>query len=50
MPAHHLHHAMGYSTASGWRVNLEYTYINQDELRTGTGSTDIIVGAYYFAC
>jgi len=29
--------AMGYSTASGWRINLEYTYINQDELRTGTG-------------
>jgi hypothetical protein len=28
--------AMGYSVASGWRVNLEYTYINQDELRTGT--------------
>jgi hypothetical protein len=31
--------AMGYSTASGWRVNLEYTYIDQDELRSGTGST-----------
>jgi hypothetical protein len=30
--------AMGYSTASGWRVNLEYTYIDQDELRSGTGS------------
>jgi len=29
--------AMGYSTASGWRVNLEYTYIDQDELRGGTG-------------
>jgi len=29
--------AMGYSTASGWRINLEYTYINQDELRSGTG-------------
>jgi len=31
--------AMGYSAASGWRVNLEYTYIDQDELRSGTGST-----------
>jgi outer membrane putative beta-barrel porin/alpha-amylase len=31
--------AMGYSAASGWRVNLEYTYIDQDELRAGTGST-----------
>ncbi len=31
--------AMGYSAASGWRVNLEYTYIDQDELRAGTGTT-----------
>src|ERR1700722_13432165 len=31
--------AMGYSAASGWRVNLEYTYIDQDELRAGTSST-----------
>src|SRR5271166_1435028 len=30
--------AMGYSTVSGWRVNLEYTYIDQDELRSGTGT------------
>jgi hypothetical protein len=28
--------AMGYSAASGWRLNLEYTYIDQDELRVGT--------------
>ncbi len=28
--------AMGYSVASGWRLNLEYTYIDQDQLRTGT--------------
>ncbi len=28
--------AMGYSTTSGWRVNLEYTYIDQDELRSGS--------------
>jgi hypothetical protein len=29
--------AMGYSAASGWRINIEYTYIDQDELRSGTG-------------
>jgi len=28
--------AMGYSSQAGWRVNLEYAYINQDALRTGT--------------
>jgi hypothetical protein len=31
--------AMGYSAASGWRLNLEYTYIDQDELRAGTSTT-----------
>jgi len=31
--------AMGYSSATGWRVNLEYTYIDQDQLRAGTGTT-----------
>jgi hypothetical protein len=31
--------AMGYSTATGWRVNLEFTYIDQDELRAGTRAT-----------
>ena len=30
--------AMGYSAASGWRVNVEYTYIDQDELRSGTST------------
>jgi len=29
---------MGYSAASGWRINLEYDFINQDELRSGTHS------------
>ena len=29
--------AMGYSAATGFRVNLEYTYIDQDQLRGGTG-------------
>lgn len=31
--------AMGYSTSEGFRVNLEYAYIHQDELRSGTQST-----------
>ncbi|OZB68664.1 MAG: hypothetical protein B7X36_15110, partial [Thiomonas sp. 14-64-326] len=30
--------AMGYSAASGWRVNLQTDYINQSQLRTGTHS------------
>ena len=30
--------AMGYSTTPGWRVNVQYDYINQDELRSGTHS------------
>jgi hypothetical protein len=28
--------AMGYASDAGWRLNLEYAYINQDALRTGT--------------
>ena len=28
--------AMGYSATTGWRINLEYTYIDQDQLRIGT--------------
>jgi hypothetical protein len=31
--------AMGYSDASGWRINLEYDFINQDQLRSGSGAT-----------
>jgi hypothetical protein len=27
---------MGYSTATGWRVDFEYDYINQNQLRSGT--------------
>jgi hypothetical protein len=30
--------AMGYAVGSGWRLNIEYDYINQDELRGGTGA------------
>ena len=29
---------MGYSDATGWRVNLEYSYIDQNQLRIGTRS------------
>ena len=28
--------AMGYSAAPGWRLSLEYDYIHQDQLRSGT--------------
>ncbi len=27
--------AMGYSAAPGWRLNFEYDYIHQDQLRDG---------------
>jgi hypothetical protein len=30
--------ATGLSTAAGWRVSLEYDYIDQDQLRFGTGA------------
>ncbi len=30
--------AMGYSTASGWRVSLQYDYIDQNQLRFGSHS------------
>jgi hypothetical protein len=30
--------AMGYSTDPGWRLNFEYDYLHQDELRDGTHS------------
>ena len=29
---------MGYSAATGWRVNIEYDFIDQDELRSGSGA------------
>ena len=28
--------AMGYGSATGWRVSLQYDFINQDQLRSGT--------------
>ena len=30
--------AMGYSSAAGWRLSLQYDHINQSQLRSGTGS------------
>jgi hypothetical protein len=30
--------AMGYSSTSGFRVSLEYDYVNQDQLRSGSSS------------
>ncbi|MDB6090977.1 MAG: hypothetical protein JWN85_3761 [Gammaproteobacteria bacterium] len=30
--------AMGYSSSAGWRMNLQYDYLHQDELRSGTRS------------
>ena len=30
--------ATGYSAQAGWRVNVEYAYLDQDELRHGNGS------------
>jgi hypothetical protein len=30
--------AMGYSDMPGWRASLEFDFINQDQLRSGTGS------------
>ncbi|SRR5579871_494219 len=32
--------AMGYSASAGWRASLEYDYIHQDELRSGTRRVD----------
>jgi len=28
--------AMGYSSSTGWRINVEYDFINQNQLRSGT--------------
>ena len=28
--------AMGYSASAGWRLSLQYDYLNQDQLRSGT--------------
>jgi len=30
--------AMGYSADTGWRINLDYNFINQSQLRSGSGA------------
>jgi hypothetical protein len=34
--------AMGYSTVPGWRLSLEYDYIHQDQLRSGTHAISVV--------
>ena len=34
--------AMGYSTSAGWRLNVEYDYLHQDELRSGTRAVSTV--------
>ena len=38
--------AMGYSALPGWRLSLEYDYIHQDELRSGTRSVSGVPAGY----
>jgi hypothetical protein len=37
--------AMGYSASPGWRINLEYDYIPQNQLRNGTGAVSNLQAA-----
>jgi hypothetical protein len=34
--------AMGYSAEAGWRLSLEYDYIHQDQLRSGTQAVSVV--------
>jgi hypothetical protein len=34
--------AMGYSAATGWRLSLEYDYLHQDQLRSGTHAVSAV--------
>ena len=34
--------AMGYSSSTGWRINVEYDFINQDQLRSGTSAVSTV--------
>lgn len=34
--------ATGFSTHAGWRVSLQYAYINQNQLRHGTGTASVV--------
>jgi hypothetical protein len=38
--------AMGYAVSPGWRLSLEYDYIDQDELRSGTRSVAGVPDGY----
>jgi hypothetical protein len=38
--------AMGYSTLPGWRLSLEYDYIHQTELRSGTQAVSGVPAGY----
>ena len=38
--------AMGYSALPGWRLSLEYDYIHQDELRSGTQKVSGVPAGY----
>jgi hypothetical protein len=38
--------AMGYSTLPGWRLSLEYDYIHQDQLRSGTLAVSGVPAGY----
>lgn len=38
--------AMGYSADAGWRLNVEYDYIHQDQLRSGTRSISTVPDGY----
>jgi hypothetical protein len=37
---------MGYSASAGWRLSVEYDYIHQDELRSGTRSVSGVPDGY----
>jgi hypothetical protein len=38
--------AMGYSASAGWRLSVEYDYIHQDELRSGTHKVSGVPDGY----
>jgi hypothetical protein len=38
--------AMGYSAAAGWRFSVEYDYIHQDQLRSGTHAVSEVPDGY----
>jgi hypothetical protein len=38
--------AMGYSALPGWRLSVEYDYIHQDQLRSGTQAVSGVPPGY----